>query len=272
MGCLYVVATPIGNLEDVSLRALRVLSEVALVAAEDTRTAAVFLRRHGLKPRTISYTDHNKNERIPLILKRLAAGDVALVSDAGTPAISDPGVELVAAAREAGFEVVTIPGPSAVVAALSVAGLRCNQFRFFGFMPRVQGEARRLLEEAASRPEALVAFEAPGRLRKTLALIAAALPERRIAVCRELTKLHEETFVGTAAQALAHFESPRGEIVLVIEGGDVAAPAADESAVLADVVEMKRLGLTRSQAQTLIERRHRMGRRRFYELWIMAEA
>ena len=272
MGCLYVVATPIGNLEDVSLRALRVLSEVSLVAAEDTRTASVFLRRHGLKPRTVSYTDHNKSERIPLLLQRLAEGDVALVSDAGTPAISDPGVELVAAARAAGFEVVTIPGPSAVVAALSVAGLRSNQFRFAGFMPRVQGEARRLLEESASRPETLVAFEAPGRLRKTLALIAEVLPGRRMAVCRELTKLHEETFVGTAAEALAHFESPRGEIVLVIEGGDAAAPAADEAAVLEEVVEMKRLGLTRAQAQALIEKRHGMGRRRFYELWMSAGA
>jgi 16S rRNA (cytidine1402-2'-O)-methyltransferase len=162
VGRLYVVATPIGNLEDVSLRALRVLAQVPLVAAEDTRTAAVFLKRHGLNPRTVSYTDHNKNERIPYLLQRLQEGDVALVSDAGTPAVSDPGVELVAAARAAGHEVVALPGPSAVVAALSVAGLRCNQFRFVGFMPRVVGETRRLLDESKSRPETLVAFEAPG--------------------------------------------------------------------------------------------------------------
>ena len=268
MGCLYVVATPIGNLEDVSLRALRVLASVALVAAEDTRTAGVFLRRHGLNPRTVSYTDHNKNERIPHILQRLDAGDVALVSDAGTPAISDPGVELVAAARAAGHEVVSLPGPSAVVAALSVAGLRCNEFRFVGFVPRVAGEARRLLEDAKSRTDTLIVFEAPGRLRKTLALINEVLPGRRVAVCRELTKLHEETFVGTAAEALDHFTSPRGEIVLVIEGGEATAPATDEAAALADVREMKRLGLSRAQAQTLIERRFGIGRRAFYQLWV----
>ena len=268
MGTLYIVATPIGNLEDVSLRALRILAEVSLVAAEDTRTAAVFLRHHGLHPQLLSYTDHNKNERIPLILKRLEEADVALVSDAGTPAISDPGVELVAAAREAGHAVVTVPGASSVVAALSVAGLRCTDFRFVGFLPRAGGELRSLLENAATRPETLVAFEAPGRLRKSLAAIDEVMPRRRLAVCRELTKLHEETFVGTAAEALAHFTAPRGEIVLVIEGSRDEAPAADEAEVREEITEMKRLGLSRAQAQALIERRFGIGRRRFYELWV----
>jgi 16S rRNA (cytidine1402-2'-O)-methyltransferase len=270
MGTLYVVATPIGNLEDVSLRTLRILGEVSLVAAEDTRTAGIFLRHHGLHPRLLSYTDHNKNERIPHILERLSEADVALVSDAGTPAISDPGVDLVAAAREAGHPVVALPGPSAVVAALSVAGLYCNDFRFVGFLPRAAGELRALLDNAAAHPETLVAFEAPRRLRKSLAAIDEAMPLRRVAVCRELTKLHEETFVGTAAEALAHFPAPRGEIVLVIEGGEVETPAADESAVLDEIAEMKRLGLSRAQAQTLIERRFGLNRRRFYELWIEA--
>jgi 16S rRNA (cytidine1402-2'-O)-methyltransferase len=247
-----------------------ILNEVELVAAEDTRTAGIFLRHHGLHPRLLSYTDHNKTERIPQILERLAEGDVALVSDAGTPAISDPGVELVAAAREAGYEVIALPGPSAVVAALSVAGLHCTDFRFVGFLPRTAGELRTLLEDASARPETLVAFEAPGRLRKSLAAIEEALPERRVAVCRELTKLHEETFVGTAAEALAHFGAPRGEIVLVIEGGNVEAAPADEAAVVEEISEMKRLGLTRAQAQALIERRFGMGRRRFYELWVAA--
>jgi 16S rRNA (cytidine1402-2'-O)-methyltransferase len=274
MGRLYVVATPIGNLEDVSLRSLRVLAQVPVVAAEDTRTAGVFLRRHGLAPRTISYTDHNKDQRIPYLLQRLAEGDVALVSDAGTPAISDPGVELVAAAREAGYEVVALPGPSAVVAALSVAGLRCTDFRFVGFVPRPAGEARRLLAGAASGPTTVVAFEAPTRLRKTLALIAEVLPSRRIAVCRELTKLHEETFVGTAPEALTHFTSPRGEIVLVIEAAERAdaPPVLDSANILDEVQEMKRLGLTRAQAQSLIERRFAIGRRAFYEIWMRADA
>ncbi len=270
MGILYVVATPIGNLEDVSLRALRILAEVSLVAAEDTRTAGVFLRHHGLHPRLISYTDHNKTERIPHILQRLAEADVALVSDAGTPAISDPGVDLVAAARDAGHAVVALPGPSAVVAALSVAGLHCNDFRFIGFLPRASGELRTLLQDTSKRPETLVAFEAPGRLRKSLAAIAEAMPRRRLAVCRELTKLHEETYVGTAAEAFAHFDAPRGEIVLVIEGGDVEAPPTDESAISDEIAEMKRLGLSRVQAQPLIARRFNIGRRRFYELWVAA--
>jgi 16S rRNA (cytidine1402-2'-O)-methyltransferase len=271
MGTLYVVATPIGNLEDVSLRALRILAGVSLVAAEDTRTASVFLRHHGLHPRLLSYTDHNKSERIPHILQRLSEADVALVSDAGTPAISDPGVDLVAAAREAGHNVVALPGPSAVVAALSVAGLRCNDFRFVGFLPRAAGELRSLLQDAAARPETLVAFEAPGRLSKALAAIDEAMPQRRVAVCRELTKLHEETFVGTPAEARTHFAAPRGEIVLVIEGGEVAHPI-DEAAVLDEIGEMRRLGLTRAQAQPLIERHFGINRRAFYGLWMRSDS
>jgi len=270
MGTLYVVGTPIGNLEDVSLRALRVLGAVSLVAAEDTRTAAILLRRHGLKPQLVSYTDHNKRSRIPQILERLKDGDVALVSDAGTPAISDPGVELVAAARAAGYAVEAVPGPSAVVAALSVAGLRADAFRFVGFLPRAVGELRRLLEDAGASAEALVAFESPARLRRTLSLIAEARPQARLAVCRELTKVHEETFVGTAAEALAHFAAPRGEIVIVIEGGEAKAPPLDEALALEEVAEMRRLGLSRQQAQALIERRFKLSRRRFYELWNQA--
>src|SRR3990170_8965311 len=271
MGRLFVVATPIGNLEDVSLRALRVLREAALIAAEDTRTARVLLNRHQLKNRLLSYNDHNKARRIPEILARLAQGDVALVSDAGTPAISDPGVELVAAARAAGHEVVAVPGPSAAVAALSVAGLPTASFRCGGFLPGAAGALRRLLEERAARPETLVAFESPQRLRATLAAVEAALPGRRLAVCRELTKLHEEVFVGTASQALHHFTLPRGEVVLVIEGGEAAIAAPDDAAVAAEVAEMKRLGLTRAQATALLMSRYGSSRRRADELWLRAE-
>ena len=271
MGRLYVVATPIGNLEDMSLRALRVLGDVGLIVAEDTRTAHVLLRRHHLKNRLLSYNEHNKARRIPEILARLVETDAALVSDAGTPAISDPGVELVAAARAAGHEVVAVPGASAVVAALSVAGLRTTSFRFVGFLPRTTGELRRLLEEQAGRPETLVAFESPQRLRRTLAAIEAALPERRLAVCRELTKLHEEVFVGTAAQALARFTEPRGEVVLVIEGGEAEGGASAETEAAAELAEMRRLGLTRAQAMALLARRYGLSRRRLYELWLRAE-
>jgi 16S rRNA (cytidine1402-2'-O)-methyltransferase len=273
MSKLYVVATSIGNLADVSLRALQVLRDVALIAAEDTRTARVFLSHHGVRARLLSYNDHNMKQRIPQLLRELEQGDVALVTDAGTPTISDPGTDLVAAARAAGHEVVAVPGPSAPVAALSVAGLRGDGFTFGGFLPRTAGGLRRLIEQHAGSPRALVALESPQRLRATLSVLAEALPERQIAVCRELTKLHEEVFVGNAAEALAHFAEPRGEIVLVIEGADqrpTASPDVDEDAVREEVALMRRLGLTRAQATALLDARHGLSRRRAYELWLDA--
>jgi 16S rRNA (cytidine1402-2'-O)-methyltransferase len=274
MGILYVVATPIGNLEDISARARRILGEVTLIAAEDTRTARILLTRHEIRPpELISYTEHNRARRIPHIVQRLATTDVALVSDAGTPAVSDPGIELVAAARAAGYEVVAVPGPSAVAAAVSVSGLRVATFRFIGFLPRSKGDMRRVLEEQATRPEALVAFESPQRVGDTLAAIEETLPDTRIAVCRELTKLHEETFVGTAAEALQHFTEPRGEIVIVIEGADPNAKLAptDDEAVRAEIATMRRLGLTQSQASALLSERYSLPRRRLYELWLQGE-
>jgi 16S rRNA (cytidine1402-2'-O)-methyltransferase len=270
---LYVVATPIGNLEDISLRVLRVLAEAGAIAAEDTRSARVLLDHFSIKARRlISYNEHNREQRIPLILSLLADNDVALVSDAGTPAISDPGVELVAAARDAGFEVVAVPGPSAPTAALSVAGLRATSFCFAGFLPRNAGDLRRFFEAQAARPETLVAFESPQRLQRTLATLAQVVPERRIAVCRELTKLHEEVFVGKAAEAAAHFAAPKGEVVLVIEGSEAKASTeiTDEAPLLADIVEMRTAGLTRAQATTLLGRRYRLSRRRHYELWLQS--
>jgi 16S rRNA (cytidine1402-2'-O)-methyltransferase len=270
MGRLYVVATPIGNLEDISLRAVRLLSEVGLIAAEDTRTARVFLQHHGLTLPLLSYTDHNQKQRIPQILQRLDQSDVALITDAGTPAISDPGVELVSAVRAAGHEVLAVPGASAVVAALSVAGLPSTSFHFVGFLPRAAGDLRRLLEDAAARADTLVAFESPARLRKSLAVMDEVLPDARLAVCRELTKLHEETFVGTPGEALRHFETPRGEIVVVIQPAqrEHRTGAADEDELRSELKEMKRLGLTRAQATALLTRRLDVSRRRLYELWL----
>ena len=274
MGRLFVVATPIGNLEDVSLRALRVLREVDLIAAEDTRTARTLLSHYEIHARLLSYNDHNMTTRIPELLLHLQAGDVALVTDAGTPAISDPGVELTQAARAADFEVVAVPGPSAPVAALSIAGLRTNAFTFVGFLPRTAGDLTRLLETHALRPETLVAFESPQRLHKTLAIIETILPTRRLALCREITKLHEEVFAGTATEALAHFATPRGEFVIVIEGASAderAAVEPDDSTVRQELVQMRKLGLTRSQASALLSTRTGLSRRRLYELWLQTE-
>jgi 16S rRNA (cytidine1402-2'-O)-methyltransferase len=219
MSTLYTVATPIGNLEDITLRALRVLSSVSLIAAEDTRSARKLLSAHGIKaPRLLSYNDHNMNVRIPSIVAALDAGDVALVSEAGTPAISDPGVELVAAAAEAGHRVEPVPGASALAAALAVSGLRSRPVRFLGFLPRRKGERATLLRETARTKDTIVIFEAPRRVRATLCELSDALGERRVVICRELTKLHEEIFRGTLEEALEHFDAPRGEFTLVVEG------------------------------------------------------
>ena len=222
-GCLnklFVVGTPIGNLEDISARALRVLGEVSAIAAEDTRVTSRLLARHGIRKPLLSYRAPVERRGLPRVLAALAEGDVALVSDAGTPALSDPGQALVTAAWAAGHTVVPIPGPSSVTAAFSIAGYGGPGFTFLGYLPRKPGEMRRLMESLAADPRAAVAFESPFRIHKTLALIAESLPERSLTVTRELTKLHEEVLRGTAAQILeALGERARGEFTLVIAGG-----------------------------------------------------
>lgn len=218
MGTLYVVATPIGNLEDITLRALRVLGSVDLVAAEDTRTTRKLLAHHKISARLTSYHAHSGPAKVEQIVKALETGDVALVGEAGTPCISDPGYPLVRAALERGHVVASIPGPSALTAAAAASGLPVDRLVFLGFLPRRPGRRRAALAERGEEPAALVLFEAPHRLRATLAEVLAVLGDRPVAVCRELTKLHEEIFHGTITAALAHFAEPRGEFTLVIEG------------------------------------------------------
>ena len=195
---LYVVGTPIGNLEDLSPRAARVLREVALVAAEDTRVTRRLLAHIGAHPRLVSFHEHNWRERLEQVLQALEEGDVALVSDAGMPGVSDPGRQLVAAAAARGIRVESVPGPSAVTTALAVSGLPADAFMFLGFLPRRRRERQEKLREAAASSLTLVLFEAPHRLRATLEDISAIFGDLPIAVCRELTKLHEEVFRGTA--------------------------------------------------------------------------
>jgi 16S rRNA (cytidine1402-2'-O)-methyltransferase len=216
---LYVVATPIGNLEDVSARAVRVLAEVSAIAAEDTRVTARLLARHDIRKPLISYRAPVERRGLPRVMAALDAGDVALVSDAGTPTISDPGQALVTAAWAAGHTVVPIPGPSSVTAALSVAGYVGAGFTFLGYLPRKPGEMRRLLETLREDPRPAVAFESPYRIGKSLGLIAESLPERRLTVTRELTKVHEEVLRGTAGEVLAALgDRVRGEFTVVISG------------------------------------------------------
>ena len=228
MSTLYIVATPIGNLEDITVRALRVLGEVSLIAAEDTRTTRKLLSYYDIDTPCTSYHDHNRVSKLPAILDALAQGDVALVSDAGTPAINDPGTELVAAAATAGHEIVPLPGPSALTAALSVAGLEIEQFIYLGFLPRRGGPRRKLLESLIGDSRALITFEAPHRVTETLTDIHETLGDRQVVVCRELTKLHEEVFRGTVAGALGHFVDPRGEFTLIVQGSDVV-PEPDDA-------------------------------------------
>ena len=215
-----MVATPIGNLEDVSARALRILSEVGAIAAEDTRVTARLLTRHGLRKPLISYRAPVERRGLPRVMAELDQHDVALVSDAGTPTLSDPGQALVTAAWAAGHTVVPIPGPSSVTAALSVAGYGGPGFTFVGYLPRKPGEMRRLLASLTDNPRPAVAFESPYRIKKSLALIDEALPERSLTVTRELTKVHEEVLRGTASEVLAALgDRARGEFTLVISGG-----------------------------------------------------
>jgi 16S rRNA (cytidine1402-2'-O)-methyltransferase len=216
---LFVVATPIGNLEDVTSRAVSVLAEVGAIAAEDTRVTARLLARHGIRKPMISYRAPVERRGLPRVMSALDEGDVALVSDAGTPTLSDPGQALVEAAWAAGHRVVPIPGPSAITSALSVAGYGGPGFTFLGYLPRKPGEMRRLLASIADDKRPAVAFDSPYRVRKSLAVIVEVLPERALTLARELTKLHEEVLRGTAAEILSTLsDPPRGEFTLVISG------------------------------------------------------
>ena len=222
MSKLYLVATPIGNLEDLTYRAARVLKEVPLIAAEDTRTTRVLLDHYQIQTRLTAYHDHNKTSAASALLDHLKSADLALVSDAGTPAINDPGYYLVTAALEQGHEVVPVPGPSAPIAALSASGLATDSFLYLGYLPRKSAARQSLLQGAADLPWTLVCLETPHRLLAALDDCQAALGDRRIAVARELTKIHEEIFRGKISQARGYFETGtiKGEITLVIAGKD----------------------------------------------------
>jgi len=235
MSTLYLVATPIGNLEDTSARAIRVLNEVGLIAAEDTRHTAKLLNHFDIKTSTTSYFDHNKQKKLDKVLKALEAGDVALVSDAGTPGLNDPGFLLVRAALNAGHSVSPIPGPNAPIAALVVSGLPTDQFLYLGYLPRKSGERRRAIQEAENLPYTLIFFETPHRLIDALEDLETVLGDRRIAVASELTKMYEEVYRGSIGEAKEYFaENPaRGEYTLVIAGKTKEERVWDEEELIA---------------------------------------
>ena len=271
MPTLYVVPTPIGNLEDITLRALRILREADLIAAEDTRVTRKLLSRYEISTRLISFHEHNAAARTGELLERLTDADVALVSDAGTPTVSDPGQSLVAAAAGRGFSVVALPGASAVTTALAASGMDADEFAFVGFLPRRRAERKRRLAALADESRTVVAFESPHRLAAALADMRDALgDDKRVAVCREMTKLHEEIFRGTAADAAARFTHPRGEFTLVIEGASPNA-AARESAkpdAAALLSEGRAAGMTARDAIAAAGASTGLSRRELYSMWL----
>jgi 16S rRNA (cytidine1402-2'-O)-methyltransferase len=263
---LAVCASPIGNLEDVTLRVLRELREADVVLCEDTRRTQILLRRHDIRARLVSYHEHNEAARTAEILPRLRAGErVALLSDAGLPAISDPGARLVRAALEAGVPVTVLPGPSAVETALVACGLVGDRYQFLGYLPRRGRELAALWEELAAWPHPAVAFESPNRLPATLRSLAAAQPERPVAVCRELTKRFEEVIRGSAAEVSEGLhDPPRGEITLVLGGVATPATAEDEARAAAAVRELVEAGLPRRRAAEVVSGLTGVSRRHLY--------
>lgn len=290
MGTLYLVSTPLGNPEDITLRALRVLREVGLIAAEDTRHTQRLLSRHQIDVPCISYHEHNKLSKVDDLLTALANGDVALVSNGGTPGMSDPGFELVSACIAAGFEVVSLPGPSAPIAALVASGLPTDQFTYTGFLPRRGAERRALLHSLAEAPQTLVCFEAPHRLLDTLADLLAILGDRRMAVARDLTKPHEEFRRQRISQVLVHYtrHRPRGDFTLIVEGrrwpaGRKAQPAGQtdaaplvsldeqlpsEAEVAARLRQLRDLGKSGSAAARMVARELGLNKSLIYQIWI----
>jgi 16S rRNA (cytidine1402-2'-O)-methyltransferase len=263
---LYVVGTPIGNLEDITLRALRILKSVRLIAAEDTRKARVLLDHYKIETPLTSYFEGNERRKLAVILEALQQGDVALISEAGMPGISDPGYPLIRAALEAGVKVVPVPGPSAHTAALVISGLPTDRFIFVGFLPRKRPEP--VLASLAPLDATLIFYEAPHRLAQTLAAMQQAFGQRQIVLCRELTKLYEEVWRGdlAGAQAWVVEHPPRGEFTLVVAGAAPEDAMWDRTQVQAALQEHMTSGMSRSQAARAVAALSGWPRREVYDL------
>ena len=273
MPTLHIVATPIGNLEDITLRALRVLREVQLIAAEDTRVTRRLLSHYDIHTRLTSFNEHNQTSRVPEMLSVLREADVALVSDAGMPGVNDPGQALVNAATDVGIPVVVIPGASAVTSAVAISGLVDEAFLYLGFLARRNGERRRTLESLRQEGRPIVALETPHRLRQSLQDVLAILGDRRVAVCREMTKLHEEVFRGSISEALGHFDKPRGEFTLVLEGVPAENDNGADLVALASSLldEMRLEGAGARHAVSHVTAVTGLSRRQVYRMWLADE-
>jgi 16S rRNA (cytidine1402-2'-O)-methyltransferase len=271
-GILYVVATPIGNLEDVTLRALRLLRDVSIVAAEDTRRTARLLQHYSISTPTTSLHEHNEREKTPQLINRLLAGEsIALVSDAGTPVVSDPGQTLIAAARAAGVVVESVPGPSAVMAAISISGLDAREFTFVGFPPNRSPDRKGWLDRVLREPRLVVMFEAPHRIIGCLTDIRAILGDSvRVAVGRELTKAHQELVIKPISELVEYFADPKGEFTILVPGDRTVAaqePLPDPARIAVEFGELtKNKHLKRREALKVLAERYGVGVNTLYKL------
>ncbi|WP_353931115.1 16S rRNA (cytidine(1402)-2'-O)-methyltransferase [Okeanomitos corallinicola TIOX110] len=274
-GTLYIVGTPIGNLEDMTFRAVRILQAVDIIAAEDTRHTGKLLQHFQVKTPQMSYHEHNRNSRIPEILEYLQFGKaIALVSDAGMPGISDPGYELVKACVEAEITVVPIPGASAVITALSASGLATDKFIFEGFLPAKSQQRRQKLEYLQAEARTLVFYESPHRLRDTLKDLETVLgSDRQIVIARELTKLYEEFWHGTTSEAIAHYQQqePQGEYTLLLAGIEPSKPQITEAELKTELLAMMKQGISRSQASRQLAKEISVSRNKLYQLALTIE-
>ena len=268
MGNLYVVATPIGNLEDITLRALRILNEASLIAAEDTRITRRILSRYKIQTKLISFNDNNEKRRIPHIIKALSVGDVALVSDAGTPVLNDPGYSLLLHAQKNSIPIVPVPGPSALTTTISVSSVPTNQFIFLGFLPKKKNQRQRELSSLVHERRSLIMFESPHRLLATLRDIFEVYGDRSLCVSRELTKYHEEIFNGKVSEAIVHFQHPLGEFSLVVAGYTELELSPGKDSVFDALWELRRQGKGARESVKEISLSTTLTRREIYRMWL----
>lgn len=270
MGTLYIVGTPIGNLEDMTFRAVKILQSVDLIAAEDTRHTGKLLHHFQITTPQISYHKNNRNERLPELLSQLGEGKtIALVTDAGMPLISDPGYELVTACVEAGISIVPIPGATAVITALSAAGLPTDRFVFEGFLPVMGKDRQKRLELLSTETRTFILYESPHRLKETLQDLASCLGKNRsIVMARELTKLYEEFWRGGIDEAIAHYsqQEPKGEFTLVVAGAGIEVPVLSEAELKVELLQIMAQGISRSQASRQLAQLTKINRQKLYKL------
>ena len=269
MGSLYVIGTPIGNLEDITIRAINTLNEVDGIIAEDTRTARKLLNKYNINKPLISFHKDSSKNKLNKILSGLNEDSYALISEAGTPVISDPGIDLIYQAGELGFSIIPIPGPSSVTSGLSVSGMKGDRFFFLGFLPRRSKERLLDLNRVKNINETLVLFESPHRLLRSLEDMKTILGDRRITICREMTKIHEEVFRGIISEAIRYFEKPRGEFCIVIEGNLFSddSNTEDPQWIIEELKLLKNLGKSGRDSVRIVSDISGINKRELYKIW-----